>query len=323
MLEARLFAFHNHLFNNAYDTSCWFVDEDWNVWRLDKSGSLDQIHTLHTADADLSKIKYNPSIGFTTNKIVVICDGDEKLEILIGDTGQNIKVLALDPVESGVIMNVQYIEESSKIIVTICAIVDNGEKKYTQLSLLSYSLQYLENEINNIFYTDKQILKVQGSVDYVYLEKSGDYLHSICQDSIGFEKENIQESGNNLKNTNDDSQIRVPKYYWSQDEDSLTVWIKIPKQHSNKQPKINIKALELSVIIDNDVLIQGECQHRLDEDTATWKQQEDTLQIELSKYENGLMWNELIQGDTGGECLPNTALAAEIHTRYFLLFFRY
>lgn len=315
-LEARLFAFHNHLFKNVYDMSCWFIDKDWSIWRLDKENSLDQMYKLHTADTDLSKLIYNPSIEFTLNNISAVSDGGEKLEILVGNTEQNMKVFSLGPIEPGIIMNVQHIEKDLKIIVTMCTIVaQNDEKKYTQLILLSYALQYMENEIKNIYHIDKQLLKVQGAVDYVYVEKSGNYLHSICQNNIDFGKKDTQESKNEIKQSNIDLQIKTPKYYWSQDKDSLTIWIKILKQHINKQPKIQIKPLELSVVMENEILIQGECQHRLEENMATWRFKEDTLQIDLSKYESGLMWSELIKGDTEGECLPNEVLAAEIHAR--------
>lgn len=302
-----------------YDISCWFIDKDWTVWRLDKNNSLDEIYKLYNADTDLSKLMYNPSIGFTLNNITVISNGGEKLEVLVGSTRQNMKVFSLGPIEPGIIMNVQYIEKDLKIIVTMCTIAAKSDgKKYTQLTLLSCTLQYIENEIKNIYYINKQLLKVQGTVDYIYVEKNGNYLHSICQNNIDFEKGDAQESENKIKQSNIDLQIKTPKYYWSQDEDSLTVCIKIHKQYTNKQPKIQVKPLELSVVMENEILIQGECQHRLEENMATWRFKEDTLQIDLSKYENGLMWNELIKGDTGGECLPNEALAAEIHTRYFL-----
>lgn len=272
------------------------------------------MHKLHTTDADLLKIIYNPSIAFTSNNIMAISDGGKTLDILITDTKHNMKVFTLNSIEPGVIMNVQYVEENSNVIVTMCSIVaDDDQKKYTQLLLLLYALQYSENEITGISFVDKQISKVCGTVDYVCVEENGNYLHAICQDNIDFEKKNAQDF--KVEQPSFDPQIKIPKYYWSQDEDSLTVWVKVPKQHSNKQPKINVKPLELSVVIDNEVLIQGECQHRLEENMATWRQKEDTLQIDLSKYENGLMWSELIKNDTGGECLPNETLAAEIHER--------
>lgn len=300
--------------------SCWFIDDTSTVWRLDKDGSLNQVYKLHINAH--SKVIYNPSIGFISDNIVAISDGGRKLDILIYTgyteeyTEENRKVFLMDPIEPGIIMNAQYTEKNSKIILTMCAIAeDDNQKKYTQLVLLSYGI---ENERKRIYKIDKQILKVQGTVDYAYVEENGNYLHSICQDNIIFENENTQESKTGIEQPSVSSQIKIPKYYWSQDEETLTVWIKVPKQHSNKQPKINIKPLELSVIIDNEILIQGECQHRLEENMATWRHKEDTLQIDLSKYESGLMWNELIKGDTGGECLPNEALAAEIHARYFL-----
>lgn len=294
--------------------SCWFIDEIFAVWRLDEDGSLDQVYKLHENMQSL-KVSYNPSIGFTSNNITVISDGGKNLYILIGYMEENKKIFVMSLEESGIIMNVQYIEKSLKIIITMCAIVANdNQKKYTQFTLLSYGL-CVENKATKVYNIDKQILKVQGTVDYAYVEENGNYLHSICQDNISFENQKTQESETKIEQPSVSSQINIPKYYWSQDEESLSVWIKIPKQYSDKQPKINVKPLELSIIIDNEVLIQGECQHRLEENMVTWRYKEDTLQIDLSKYESGLMWSELIKGDTKGECLPNEVLAAEIHAR--------
>ncbi|XP_014467548.1 PREDICTED: nudC domain-containing protein 1 [Dinoponera quadriceps] len=315
-LEARLFAFHNHLYKNAHDMSCWFIDEDLAVWRFDKNNSFDKMHILRAAKAELSKMTYNPSIGFTSNEISAISDGGEKLDILIGNKRQNVKVFTADPVKPGVIMNVQHVQKGSRIIVTMCAIANDDPKKYTQLTLLSYNLEFVENEVKNITYIDRQILKVQGTIDYAYVEENGNYLHSICQDNISFDEGDVQKSEIKVEQPNIDSQIKIPKYYWSQDEDSLTVWVKIPKRCSaEQQPKISVKPLELCVAIGNEILIQGKCQHRLEENMATWRRKEDTLQIDVSKYESGLMWSELIKGDTGGERLPNETLAAEIHER--------
>lgn len=299
--------------------SCWFIDKDWAVWRFNMHSSLEQMHMLHTTETDLSKVTYNPSIGFTCNEILAISDGGEKLDILIGNVRPNMKVFTVDPIKPGIIMNVQYVQKVSKIIVTMCTIANEDPKKYTQLTLLSYNLQYVENEVKTISYVDEQILKVQGTIDYVYVEENGNYLHSICQDNITFYGEDTEKSEIKVEQPNTDSQIKIPKYYWSQDEDSLTVWVKIPKQYNTKQPKISVKPLELSVAVGNEVLIQGECQHRLEENMATWRRKEETLQIDLSKHENGLMWSELIKGDTGGECLPNETLAAEIHERYLYI----
>ncbi|KAG7199156.1 hypothetical protein KM043_018045 [Ampulex compressa] len=118
-LEARLFAFHNHLFKNPYDTSCWFIDKDWVVWRLNK------------------------------------------------------------------------------------------------------------------------ILKVKGTVEYACIEENGNHLHSICQDSMLFEDLNAKVEKHNLPNLEEKEEIKIPKYCWSQDEDSITVWIKVEEQQY-KQARINV-----------------------------------------------------------------------------------
>lgn len=321
-LEARLFAFHNHLFQNVHDLSCWFIDEDSVVWRFDKSGSLDRVYRLRDTDArGPPVVTYNPSIGFASRDLVLVSDGGDDLRVLVGNTERNVRVFSLGPVESGVVMDVQCIRNGSVMVVTMCAVAtDSDENKYTRLTLLSYSLRYASGQIEDISYADKRTLKVRGTVDYIHMEENGDYLHSICQDNISFETEDPNRWLDGEDRTSDasvDSPMRIPRYYWSQDEDSLTVWIKVPNlRGERKLPEISIEPTELSVVIDDVVLIRGECQHRLGDNLATWKWEEDTLRIDLSKCETGLMWNELIRGDTGGECLPDETLAAEIHERY-------
>ncbi|KAK2588337.1 hypothetical protein KPH14_004353 [Odynerus spinipes] len=314
-LEVRLFALHNHLFKNPYDISCWFVDKENIIWRSNKSGTLQKIHTLCTSKERSSKSLYNPSIGFTTNGIAVISDGGTGLELLREDTSGHFKVFFLEEAEPGVILDVQYVQTKSQVVVTLSSIADDNGKKCTKIILLFYTWQ-LSNDIEESFHLcNKQVLKVRGTVEYVFVEENGEYLHSICQDNIIYESQDQQVSESSITDAGDTEHIKIPKYCWSQDEDSLTVWVKIPEKYYQSQAKVNVKPTEISITIDDDVLIQGECQHRLDEELTTWKREKDTLKLDLVKCESGLMWNELIKGDTGGECLPNESLAAEIHSR--------
>ena len=312
LLETRLFAFHNHLFKNPYDTSCWFVDESWSIWRLNENGTLDQVHTIHNSNADVQNL-YNPSIAFTSNNIVAISDGGDCVKLLITDAQERIKAFALSDTEPGVILDVQYISSTSTVAIALCNINSTGEKKFTRLLLLTYAWRNAGDACESFELIGKEALKVNGAIEYAYIEDDGKHLHSLCQDYIAFECPKAQESVDN-KNDSEKTEINIPRYCWSQDEDSLTVWINVEKEHE-KNVNVHVTALELSVTMNGKVLIQGQCQHRLDEKLTTWKYEQDTFKLELSKFESGLMWSELIKGDTGGECLPNETLAAEIHSK--------
>lgn len=257
---------------------------------------------------------YNASIGFTNDNIVAISDGGDCLKLMLMQ--ERVKVFTLNGAEPGIILDVQYVKATSTIVIATCSIKSTDEKKFTKLLLLTYSWRNAEDSYESFELIEKEGLKVKGTVEYVYIEESGKYLHSICQDHIAFECPKVQESADS-KNDSERAEIKIPRYCWSQDEDSLTVWITIQKKDQNKV-KVHVTALELSVTVNDKVLVQGQCQHTLDKNLTTWKYEQDVFKLELSKYESGLMWSELIKGDTGGECLPNETLATEIHSRYII-----
>lgn len=217
-------------------------------------------------------------------------------------------------VEPGVILDARYVKEKCIIVVAMCCVLEAKGKKCSKLVILSYKLKFEEqNDKTTLEEHRKQILNVKGPIEYVYIEASGNYAHAISQDRAIFEYDSLKPVEE--ERIVDSKELKIPKYCWSQDEDSLTVWVKVPEKYHEDRAKINVTATNISIVIKDTVLIQGDSQHRLDPDLTTWKLDKDTVQLELGKFENGLMWNELIKGDTGGECLPNESLAAEIHNR--------
>lgn len=316
-LEARLFAFHNHLFKNQYDSSCWFIDKNGGIWKFETSGSLDLIHTSKTIGLPREKI-YNSSIKFAAKEIVVVCDGNGNLEILIQENSL-VKSYCIDCVEPAVLADTRYVEENSKLVIALHRIdevtKDKKSKKISRLIFLHYNLK--KNSENDSFVfepTQKQTVKVKRVIENVYLAEKGNFCYIIGQDQVEFDYDSIKpvDSKNEQGYS---SQIKIPQYCWSQDEDSITIYVKIPEKHSSIKPKVETTPNSLLVIFGDNIILNGKTSKRLDADLTTWKCKDGTLEIELAKSENGLMWNELISGDTGGEYLPNQALAAEIHER--------
>ncbi|KAK0163020.1 hypothetical protein PV327_006736 [Microctonus hyperodae] len=312
-LEARLFAFHNHLFKNPFDSSCWFCDENYEVWRLRKDGTL---HNVHSFIACQAPTMYNPTIAFASNDVVILTRGDNNLEMLTTVNSGEKKSYLLEEIEPGVLLDARYIENKSKIIIAMCCIIVVNGKKHSQIVILSYIIKYNNNGIDNLECFQKQHLTVKGSIEYVFIEPNGDYINVLSQDVAKFTYDSLKQIKDEEKKlSSNDSEIKIPKYSWSQDEESLTVWIKIPKKFGDTKANINIKSTGLLISVKDEILIQGELQYRIDHETAVWKYEKETLKLELMKYESGQMWNELIKGDTDGEWLPNETLAAEIHSR--------
>ncbi|XP_043481476.1 nudC domain-containing protein 1 [Leptopilina heterotoma] len=309
-LEARLFALHNHLFVNPFDSSCWFVDNTGIVWQF-IDGNLKKIHTLKSVDNSQICTKYNPSIGFTSENITVISNGSKNLEILLENAKSEREFFLFEDIESGIILDVQKVKESPHIIISIYSIIEVEGKVNSRITLLTYS--YQKGEPSTLLLHRTQILKVKGTVDYFYIENNGNYFHTASQDPVVFEHDSLKP----IKETvnSDGVGIKIPKYCWSQNDDSVTVWLKVPEKCNNSPAEIDVKPMQISVSMKDIVLIQGETQHKLESSLTTWKIKDDTLEIEFVKSESGLMWNELIKGDTGGEFLPNEGLAAEIHSR--------
>lgn len=314
-LEARSFAYHNHLYKNPFNEKSYFVNEDNELWNLDGSGALELVHVLTKTSVKSDVAVYNPSLSFASENIIVGSNGHENLEIIVNNNGS--KAFVFGDVEPGIILDSVFVEDKSMINVVMCFITEVNSKKYSEIILYSYSCsEDSEKLVEDIKFVGKRELRVKGAVEYANLTSNGNYLHVTSQDSAKFIHDTLSPMNKELHAETNNQEINIPKYCWSQDEDSLTVWLKVFEGVDKTQIKVDIKPNNILIKCQDQILISGESGHRLDPELTTWSHEKDTLKIDLFKNDAGLMWNELIKGDTGGECLPNEALAAEVHSRY-------
>ncbi|XP_015110562.1 nudC domain-containing protein 1 [Diachasma alloeum] len=308
LLEARLFAFHNHLFQSPYDDSCWFFDEDENLWCLESPNTLHHVHSLPKSPTK----SYNSTIAFASQWFIALSNGGGALHILMKNQDQQ-KVIPIEA-DSGVLLAARHVLNDNALVLVMVSTIEENSKKRSKIILLNYSVKSQENfSENSIELSRRQELMVNGAVDYVHIESSGDFIDVLSGDSVKFTVDSMTPIDD--ASSSDKSELKIPKYYWSQDADSLTVWLKIPERHKDARADVKVTATSLAVTVEDSVLMQGECQFRIDEGTATWSRDKDTFRMEVTKQEGGQMWSELIRGDTGGEHLPNEGLAAEIHSR--------
>lgn len=154
-------------------------------------------------------------------------------------------------------------------------------------------------------------MSVPGAIEYFYIEENGDFFHVISQEAMTFTHDSLKSIVEEEKTP----ELKIPRYSWSQDEDSLTVWVKIPEKDAALKANVQVSPMNILVSVGDSVLIQGDTPNKVQADLVTWNRKEETLEIDLPKQESGLMWSELLKGDTDGEMLANPALAAEIHAR--------
>lgn len=253
-------------------------------------------------------------MAFASREVVLLTNGDESLEILIENESGDKETFRTTDLSPGILLDSRYFQETLLVMVAMCCVAEVDEKKQSQLVILSYEHSGKDAQEKSLKLVRKQILKVKGPIEYAFVEANGNFVHAISQDAAIFEYDSLKPV-ESKKEENSVKEAKIPKYCWSQDEDSLTVWIRIAEKNRDDILIIETTSTTLSVCLKGVQLIRGDLQHRLDSDLTTWTREKDDIKLELVKHETGLMWNELIKGDTGGEYLPNQALAAEIHSR--------
>lgn len=292
-LEARLFAYHNHLFNNAYDNTCWFITNNGSLMRFNLDGDLEQVCSLEDFAENST---YNPTIVFGSRELVILSNGAGKLNIVVFKNNKYFQKSIFD-ISPGVVLDALLVEKTSTLVVVLCNIEEHQDKKCSKIYVQSFdaNLMKLRQEL---------IIVVRGFVECALIESSGEYLNIIAQDHVEFPLEKPKQ------------QLNIPKYSWSQDETSITVYLKIPKNSEKSDVKVDVLNSALCIKVKDVILIKGDLSHRLEPNLMTWEVKDGLLEIELYKLENGLMWNELMIGNEEGEYIPNKALADVVHSRY-------
>lgn len=277
---------------------------------------MDLVYTSKTIRLNSSTATYNPSIAFVSEDTFVICDGGGTLEFVIENNTCPENFL-FDDIEPAVILDARYIKESSKIIVALYKIDEDKDTKFSRLIFLFYDLaKNAVDQSRAVKLIQKQKLKMKGVIEHVYIEENGNFCQIIGQDQIEFEYDSLNPVKTKDNTGANDTQLKIPKYCWSQDEDSVTVYVKVPEKYANIMVKVETTPVSVLIAVGDTVLLSGKTPYRLESELTTWKRKDDTVEVELAKHESGLMWSELIKGDTGGEYLPNEALVNEIHSRY-------
>uniref|UniRef100_G3MP54 NudC domain-containing protein 1 n=1 Tax=Amblyomma maculatum TaxID=34609 RepID=G3MP54_AMBMU len=134
-------------------------------------------------------------------------------------------------------------------------------------------------------------------------EKSYSFVYDSCKAEVGHE----------VEETKGGKPQEPPLYYFIQTAEDIRVFFRV-NETSQKQPKAKIDGKTIMVTIDGETLLSGEFPHPVKSDSS-FSTQGDKLEIRLLKAERGVVWHEVVVGDSRGEEVIDPAFVEEIHAR--------
>ncbi len=136
-----------------------------------------------------------------------------------------------------------------------------------------------------------------GGLEYAQLTSTGS--HMVCSTSKPFFA--VFDSTGTLEEDAETGRVErkepvrgPPPFYWLQSVEDMGVWVVLPEDANKKQIKVTLKPRELSVLYQGKEAVSGRTWDVLDSDSLTWTIQKGKLEINLSKANEGLMWQRFL-----------------------------
>lgn len=312
LLYAKLFGLHNHLIPDEFDEngSVYFIDEDWNVNKVYFESLSDELcNPIKVWQIPKSRERlcgdYNVSMKFISADLVVICDGTGLLYILqTGYRDNDDKFIpsfsaeVAGPNEAFVLLDavINPQTNNSELHFLLLSIKqENSNAQY--MSLLHWITLTLENGIWS--QTAIKQLRTKGAVQYAAIERSCENVYVVSDNECTL----ILNSDNpilNKESENTEEEIKY-LYEWSQTTEDVSIHIELPEKINKQFIYVNSEAIKLDIKYENNILVSGSLYQRIDANLTNWSIEHNKLVVVLSKQETGLIWPELIVGDTTGK----------------------
>lgn len=316
LLHAKLYGLHNHIFAEEIHgvSYIYFVDKDWNVWKLYVEPFLHRFIEPVCVwkipkNSSRHQGQYNITLKFVTSQLVVLSTpsgilyilntGDRSLDVewnvvfenkILGTENKFVIQDALSPVNDMLYLLLLRIDQDT-----------SGEHWINFLNWIVISFN--ENEWSVVANRE---LKAGGELYYSYFEPDGTALYVSSEKNFKFTENKAEDFGENEEKK---------KYVWSQTKEDVTVRFKLPGNYDKKSLKITTKLTEIFMQYENNVLLSGTLYGSISDDLTTWSVKNNIFEIVLTKREEGKMWPELVVGDNSGEFIADFHVVDEIHQK--------
>ncbi|XP_040350806.1 nudC domain-containing protein 1 [Herpailurus yagouaroundi] len=297
------FGMYNYLHSDSwYQDSVYYIDNLGRVMNLTVmlDTALGKPREVFRLPTDLTTYdnRLCASIHFTSSTWVTLSDGTGRL-YLIG-TGERGNSASEKWEITTLLLRIEKEELDMK-----------GSGFYVSLEWVTISKKNKDSKKYEIIKCDT--LRGKSVPHYAAIEPDGKGLMIVSYKSFTFVHvgQDLEEN----KNDNLSEKIKEPLYYWQQTEDDLTVTIQLPEGSSKEDIQVQFLPDHINIVLKGQRFLEGNLYSSIDQDSSTWMIKDNSLEIFLTKKNEGLTWPELVVGDKQGEFIRDSAQCAAIAER--------
>lgn len=319
-LHARLFGLQNHIFAEEFHgmSYVYFVDKNWCIWKLYTESFSHQFTEPFLVwkvpkDSERLQGQYNITLKFLTSELAVLSAPRGFVYIL--NTGERsvdsewnvaFKENLLTTDKDFIIQDAFY-NEKNELHLLLLRIDQETTGEHWINVLYWVIISYIDKEWR---VTCSRELQARGELYYSYFEPRCEAIYVASEKSFKFTSD-----CSNVTEENEKQKSEKKRYIWNQTLEDITVRFKLPENFSKSDLKITAKEAEIVVKYENNILLSGPLYQNICADLTVWDIKNELLEILLSKQEEGLMWPELVVGDTSGEFVVDTCIVDDIHQK--------
>ena len=340
-IHSQLFSRANLLVMHPTNQDSVFILNDGSIGQIIfESGQLEVV-TVWTVPAGRTgnSDDYNMSLTFANDTTAIVGDGTGVLFIL--DTG--------DPNPKGkpwtLIFHDEICGKNRPFVVLSASFAEEGEKlscllNYVEEKSLVEGLdtENLPESVNFINVVEWLIFsraassgwtldRVRrfaffGGIEYLQLDPSASYI--LCSTDkpfkLLFDSSGACVDDDVLVEPEDDKVSDLPTpppFLYYQNVEDIILWLDLPEDVGKRDIKVTLKPRELEVSLRGEKKVGGATWNVLDSDSLSWTISKGRLEINLSKANEGLIWQRfLLEPQPDGEEINDPGAVDEIMTQF-------
>ncbi|XP_022357917.1 nudC domain-containing protein 1 [Enhydra lutris kenyoni] len=324
------FGMYNYLHCDSwYQDSVYYIDNLGRVMNLTVMldtalGKPREVFRLPT-DLTACDNRLCASVHFTSSTWVTLSDGTGRLYLIgTGERGNSAseKWEIMFNEELGnpfiIIHSISLMNAEEHSVTTLLLRIEKeeldmkGSGFYVSLEWVTISKKNKDTNKYEIIKHD--ILRGKSVPHYAAIEPDGKGLMIVSYKSFTFVHvgQDLEEN----KNETMSEKIKEPLYYWQQTEDDLTVTVRLPEGSSKEDIQVQFLPEHINIVLKGQRFLEGNLYSSIDQESSTWIIKENnSLEIFLTKKNEGLTWPELVVGNKQGEFIRDSAQCAAIAER--------
>ncbi|GFG37003.1 hypothetical protein Cfor_05418 [Coptotermes formosanus] len=327
-LHVKVFGLQNHLYGDPWARDdVYYVDKRWRVHKSVKNRNTDLLDgAMEVWEMPSNHVRkrghYNTSLSFPSPELAVLADGAGTLHVV--STGSRIATASI-----GVLFSDEVCGKEKPFTIVDSRVNESCNRQEIHV-LLQWVDQVKEQDEHVTFVTKLEWITLSkgehqdwslqcarqlsgvGGLDYAALEPGCCSLYIASGKPFHFDSDSESAVDKNEPRGSKMEETQI-QYVWCQTAEDITVWVQVPEETSRADLNVTVDTNYVKVECKDLVLLEGSTWHCLESQCTTWALDRGKLEVTIVKSEQGLMWQELVKGDTNGKEVLAQALVEEMH----------